>query len=101
MKNAKRKRAQRALNKIIREMNKELQTDPFVLKLKGGDFEIRQTDALWERFTDGSGGALSVALQITEHRTGRTDCRVFHDVNFGFFAWKLFEWVNDFVGEFV
>ena len=99
MKNAKRKKAQRALNKTIRETRKQLQTDPFILK--GGDFEIRQTDALWEQFTDGSGGALSVALQITECRTGRTDCRIFHDVNFGFFAWKLFEWVNDFVCEFV
>lgn len=97
--NARQKKAQRRLNKTVREMNKQLQTDAFILK--GGDFEIRQTDALWERFTDGSGGALSVALQITEHCTGRTDYRVFHDVNFGFFAWKLFEWVNNFVCEFV
>lgn len=99
MKNAKRRKAQRVLNKTVREMQKQLQTDPFILK--GGDFEIRQTNALWERFTDGSGGALSVALQITERRTGRTDCRVFHDVNFGYFTWKLFVWVNDFVCEFV
>ena len=99
MKNAKWKKAQRALNKTIREMRKTLQTDPFILK--GGDFEIRQIDAFWERFADGSGGALSVALQIAERRTGRTDCRVFHDVNYGYFAWKFFEWVNDFVCEFV
>lgn len=99
MRNAKRKKAQRKANKIVRQMNYQFQNDDFILQC--GDFELRQTDYYWEVFSDGSGGSLNIVLQLTERRSDKTWENAFFGVDYGFFGWKLFEWVNNIVGEFV
>ena len=58
MKDKQRKKAQRKINKRVAILNKNLLND----NLWRGRFFIRQTDANWERFEDGSGGLLKVWL---------------------------------------
>lgn len=51
---------QRKLNKLIKEVNKNIAND----NLWRGRFEIRQKDAWFEKFEDGSGGILFTVLRL-------------------------------------
>ena len=62
----KRKVYQKELNKVIKEINKSIETDWLWL----GRFVIHQMDAYWEEFEDGSGGILHTVIRIIDKKTG-------------------------------
>ena len=62
------KRHQRAINKLVRAMNRNLEQDD----LWRGRFVIRQDEApQWRRYEDGSGAELYVRLRFIDRATGR------------------------------
>ena len=85
-----RKKAQKKINKKVHAMNKNLLTD----NLWRGRFYVHQTDANWERFEDGSGGCLTVWLEIRDKKTGLYKGFRFDSYDFD---WKLWSAVNDFI----
>jgi len=93
MKNKIRKHEQRKINHYVRMLNKNILND----NLWRGRFIVRQIQDFWEAFDDGSGGVLTVVLEIRDLKTG---------VYQGFFidnfdkGWKLFEKVNKFIVEY-
>lgn len=90
MKDKQRKKAQRKINKHVEALNKNLLND----NLWRGRFFIRQTDANWERFEDGSGGLLRVWLEIRDKKSGVFKGFEFDNFDYG---WGLFEPVNNFI----
>lgn len=60
-----RKKYQRAFNKKIRAINKNIANDDLWL----GRFEMRQKDARFDRFADGSGGILTVFVRAYDKHT--------------------------------
>ena len=93
MKDKQRKAAQRGINKSVRALNKNIATD----NLWRGRFVVRQTDANWERFEDGSGGILNVWLEIRDLKTGLY--MGFRADNYGT-GWHLWENGNKFIAEY-
>lgn len=87
-----RKKAQKEINKKVRTLNKNILND----NLWRGRFYIHQIDANWERFDDGSGGCLTVWLEIRDKKTG-----LYH--GFGIdnydYGWKLWTEANQFIVE--
>lgn len=63
-----RKNHQRWLNKLCREMNKNVYNDDLWL----GRFVVEQKATWMHWFEDGSGGMLRVHLQFRDKKTGRT-----------------------------
>lgn len=61
-----RKKAQKALNKRVRLMNKVIEKDDLWM----GRFEVRQKDAFWNEFSDGSGGELFATLRFYDKGSG-------------------------------
>ena len=93
MKDKQRKKAQKTINNSVRALNKNIKND----NLWRGRFIIRQTDAYWERFEDGSGGELRVWLEIRDLKTGLY--MGFSINNYGT-DWKLWENGNKFIAEY-
>ena len=93
MRDKQRKKAQAKINKSVRLMNKNIQND----SLWRGRFYVRQTDANWERFEDGSGGLLNVWLEVRDLKTG-----VFWGFRIDNYdrGWHLWEHVNKFIAEY-
>lgn len=93
MKDKQRKKAQRAINKNVRKMNKNIQED----NLWRGRFVFRQIDANWERFEDNSGGILRVIIQARDLKTGK-----YWDFDIDNYdrGWHLFEKANKFIVDF-
>ena len=92
MKDKQRKKAQRGLNKRVRHFNKALLND----NLWRGRFIVHQIQDFWERFDDGSGGILTVVLEIRDLKTGLYQDFIIDNYDRG---WKLFEKVNKFISE--
>ena len=63
--NKMRKKYQRQLTKLLREINQVIREDDLWL----GRVEIRQIGARWEEFSDGSGGILHVILRCIDKKT--------------------------------
>lgn len=63
-----RKRHQRAVNKIVRKVNKAIEEDP----LWRGRFVIRQIQSRFHHYEDGSGSTLWVLLRFYDKKTGIT-----------------------------
>lgn len=63
-----RKRHQRAMNQIIREMNKSIEND----ELWRGRFYARQIASQWSLYEDHSGADLWVVLRFYDRKTGFT-----------------------------
>lgn len=87
-----RKKAQKKINKKVHAMNLNILND----NLWRGRFYVHQVDANWERFEDGSGGCLSVWLEIRDKKTGLYKGFRFDNYDGG---WKLWSAVNDFICE--
>ena len=85
-----RKKAQRVINKNIRLLNKGIESDD----LWRGRFIMRQIDARWSPFDDGSGGQLFTTIMMVDKRTGQTK-RVWLD-NYDS-PWSYFSAINDFI----
>ena len=93
MKNKQRKREQRKINKYVKALNKGILQD----NLWRGRFIVRQIGAYWEAFEDGSGGVLTVVLEIRDLKTGLYQDFIIDNYDRG---WKLFEKVNRFIVEY-
>ena len=85
-----RKKAQHVINKNIRLLNKGIESDD----LWRGRFIMRQIDARWSPFDDGSGGRLFTTIMMVDKRTGQTK-RVWLD-NYDS-PWNYFSAINDFI----
>jgi hypothetical protein len=93
MRNKQRKKAQVKINKFVRVLNKSIAND----NLWRGRFVIRQTNACWNRFEDGSGGELRVWLEIRDLKTGLY--MGFSADNYGT-GWDIWENSNKFIVEY-
>ena len=89
-----RKRHQREMNKIMRELNKNIEKD----NLWKGRFYVRQITSQWREYEDKSGAELYVVLQFYDKETGISK-KVAGAVN----AWRFFDGIslwwemNDFI----
>lgn len=63
-----RKRHQRAMNKLMRDLNKNIEND----SLWQGRFYVKQTAAQWHEYEDKSGAELWVVLSFIDKKTGMT-----------------------------
>ena len=63
-----RKRHQRAMNKLMRDLNKNIEND----NLWQGRFYVKQTAAQWHEYEDKSGAELWVVLSFIDKKTGIT-----------------------------
>lgn len=91
-----RKRHQRAMNKIVRELNKNIQND----ELWQGRFYVRQVHSEFSVYEDKSGAELWVVLEFVDRKTGLKKV-MFDTVNHWrhWNAWRLFREMNDFIVE--
>lgn len=92
MKNKERKKAQRKINKLVRALNTNVRED----NLWRGRFIVHQIQDFWEAFDDGSGGVLTVVLEIRDLKTGLYQDFIIDNYDR---SWKLFEKVNKFISE--
>ena len=93
MKNKLRKKAQRIINKHVRNLNKSIQKD----NLWRGRFVFHQADAYWEEFEDRSGGILNVVIEARDLKTGKFWEFTMDNYDHG---WHLFENANKFIVDF-
>ena len=85
-----RKKAQHTINKNIRAINRNIEED----NLWRGRFVMRQVNARWSAFEDGSGGELFATILIIDKRTGQTKT-VYVD-NYDY-PWYYFQAINNFI----
>ena len=90
-----RQKYQRELNHKVRLINQNVANDDLWL----GRFVMRQKDAQFERFEDGSGGLLYPILRIIDKKTG-----YYKDYRMDFAPylnndWHLWEMMNKFITE--
>lgn len=91
-----RKKAQRRMNHRVRMLNKNIQED----NLWKGRFEVRQKDARWDEFVDGSGGELFVTLRFYDKKTGYykdAAMDMLYPCEHEFFNYRLFLVMNEFI----
>ncbi len=85
-----RKKAQHTINKNIRAINKSIEND----NLWRGRFVMRQVNARWSAFEDGSGGELFATILIIDKRTGQTKTAYIDNYDH---SWRYFEAMNNFI----
>lgn len=90
MKDKMRKKTQRYINKCVHALNKNIADD----YLWRGRFVARQTDAVWEKFEDSSGGTLGVEIMLRDKKTNQTRYIVVDNYDI---TWKLWHFMNDFI----
>lgn len=91
-----RKTHQRAINRLVRKMNKNLERD----ELWRGRFIVRQDESpQWRRYADGSGAELWVRLRFIDRATGRYYVK-WESVNHwrglratGYEIWHMMNWL--------
>lgn len=83
-----RKKYQRAMNKFVRDMNKNIEND----WLWDGRFVIRQKQYHFKPFADKSGAEFFVLLSCVDTKTGEERTAWFNNFDFG---WQIWMWVND------
>lgn len=89
-----RKRHQRALNKAVRALNKNLEED----NLWQGRFYVHQVRASWHKYEDNSGAELFVVLELVDKVTGLTRLIADNANSFLFgYGYSLWRAMNDFI----
>ena len=88
MKSQKRKKYQRAVNRLVRTFNKDIQND----WLWNGRFEISQEWSTFQPFEDHSGVMFTVGLVITDTKTGYKEYNYFDNYNI---EWQMWNWANE------
>ena len=87
-----RKRHQRAINKVIRDMNKNIKND----NLWKGRFYCRQIySPYWERYEDRSGGIMYVNVEFCDKKTQKRWIQLFNTNDIQ--GWKFWSAMNDFI----
>ena len=89
----KRKKYQRAMNKIIRDMNKDIKED----WLWNGRFVLTQTESYFFPYEDHSGGNFIARITCTDMKTGKKETKFFDNYNTVYY---LFKWVNDCITQY-
>ena len=84
----KRQKYQRALNKCVHKINKEIQND----WLWNGRFVLRQTYAQFHMFEDHSGALFEFVLELKDTKTGKVEYEQFDNYDYD---WRLVWWVNE------
>lgn len=96
MKHKRFKKAQRELNKIIREVNTAIEKDD----LWNGRFYIDQISSLWHEYEDKSGGEIFAILVCVDKKNGQFYPYAYHFLpNFKLSRGHLFWFMNEFIVE--
>lgn len=91
-----RKKYQRAFNKKIRAINKNVAND----NLWRGRFEMRQKDAHFTKFSDGSGGILTVFVRAYDkHTKYYKDYVIDFAPYLSFNDWHVWDAMNGFITQ--
>ena len=93
LKSFKRKKYQRALNKIMRAFNKSVQND----WLWNGRFVMRQQCAYCLPFEDKSGVMFHFVLELKDMKTGFIETNMFDNYDAD---WAIWEWANQCITEY-
>lgn len=91
---SKRKKHQRAINKVIQRMNKNIYDDDLWL----GRFYARIHHTEWRLFEDGSGGELYCWIELVDKKTKQTKM-ILDTANHFRFGATMFMAMNDFIVE--
>lgn len=92
-----RKKYQRKLNKLIKDMNKNIEND----ELWRGRFYGRQVQYHWYTYEDGSGGCLTAIIRFTDKKTGKTQDVPIEYFGVGYFVpYHVWRAMNDFIVEY-
>ena len=83
-----RKKYKRAVNSLIRTLNKDIKND----WLWNGRFEVSQEWAWFEPFHDRSGGLYMVGLVMTDKKTGNKQYTYMDNYEI---EWNLWHWANE------
>ena len=92
MRSFNRQKYQRAVNKLVRELNKNIKND----WLWNGRFYMRQDWATFHIFDDRSGAQFNVGLVFKDTKTGREEYADFDNYDI---EWKIGEWANRCITE--
>lgn len=87
MHSQKRKKYQRAVNRLVRTLNQDIQND----WLWNGRFVISQEWHTFKPFDDHSGCFFVVGLIITDKKTGYKEYGYFDNYEI---EWKIWDWAN-------
>lgn len=95
MRDKKRRKLQRDVNKKVRNLNLNIRNDP----LWKGRYFARQIEAMFYDFEDGSGINIVFTLRYTDRKTGKTKDFSFSSYSGGthWLGWDFFETMNDFI----
>lgn len=88
-----RRKYKRAVNKLIRTFNKDMQND----WLWNGRFVISQDWSLFCPFADKSGAEYHVGVVITDTKTGYKEYSCFNNFDI---EWRMWEWANKCITEY-
>lgn len=87
-----RKKYQRNINHIVRDMNENIKND----WLWNGRFHIHQIRSSFHPFHDHSGAYFTAVLEIIDRKTGRKEINSFSNYSV---AWEFYTWVNQCIVE--
>lgn len=88
LKSLKRKKYQRAVNKLVRDFNKIIKKD----WLWNGRFMMRQGPSWFTIYSDHSGAQFEFILILTDIKTGRKEAKVFNNYNC---LYQMWHWANE------
>jgi hypothetical protein len=90
------KKIQRHINKVIRDMNKSLERDNLWL----GRFYCRQKKIFYEMSEDGTYMYARICVEMTDRKTNRSTVYWLRKEDFMCGAWRFWEQVNSFITEY-
>lgn len=93
----KRKKIQRHINSVLRDLNKNIERDNLWL----GRFYCRQTDIKFDRSEDRSYTYALITVEFVDRKTGITYTHCFHKEDFMGSTWRIWEVINNFIIEIV
>ncbi len=95
MRDKKRRKLQRQVNKVVKNMNLDIRNDP----LWKGRYFARQVDVAFLNWEDNSGVEMKFALKFMDRKTKQSREYYFDTYTSGAkrLNWELFEAMNDFI----
>lgn len=91
----KRKKVQRHINRVIRDMNRTIERDPLWL----GRFYCYQTDIAFSAAEDGTYLYAVVGVEFVDRKSGKAMHHLFRKEDFMGTAWKFWTKMNYFITE--
>lgn len=92
----KRKKIQRHINSVLRDMNCSIERDELWL----GRFYAHQEQIVYEMSEDGSYCYARVKIKFTDRKTGKFVYHCFHKEDFMGFTWRIWQAMNDFIVKY-